>query len=115
MLLNAPGADDLAKVVCAGVGQCRHVKRATMIAGGAFKITLHAARYKVGGPAAQGAAALERGICARPALTQQRQHVVTDVVAVEIWKPVGRNTYAVKVMFLQTLITVYTQTYQSRA
>src|SRR5690625_2883122 len=86
-----------------------------MIAGGAFKITLHAARYKVGGPAAQGAAALERGICARPALTQQRQHVVTDVVAVKIGKPVGRIPDAFKAMFLQPVFNVPTTPVQKRS
>src|SRR5699024_10004483 len=71
--------------------------------------------YQVGGPAAQGAASLERGICSRPALSQQRQHVVTYVVAVKIGKPVGRIPDAVNAMFLQPVINVPTTPVQKRS
>src|SRR5690625_5743628 len=114
MLLNAPGTDDFTKVVCAGVGQCGGVKRATLIACGTFKVALHAARYKIGGPAAQGAAALERGIGAGPALAQQREHVVTNVVAVNAGKPVGRLPNAFKPVLFQPVFNVLTTPVQKR-
>src|SRR5699024_7809496 len=97
---DAPGPDDLRQVIFAVVGQLIQLQTVSAVAGPVkIKVDLPGKRGR--GPTTQARAAAQRLVNGRPALAQHGQNVVTQVVAIELWREIGRITNTVQRMICE--------------